>query len=139
MEARRKARRPPQPTPEPTPETPQTRGIDDDDGNGGSSGITVTQSFILTDGRVKRYSDFNNQAFDLCAPGQEGCSLGFEDGAIAMTYSSPKGVGSRYRVDLTSLDIEAWETRPGVAERSVSFAKGAKCVREPLPEGLKIN
>ena len=75
----------------------------------------------------------------LCAPGQEGCSLGIEDGAIAMTYTSPKGVDSRYRVDLTSMDIAAWETRPGEEERSVSFATGAKCVREPLPEGLKIN
>jgi len=108
-------------------------------GYDGVSGVTVTQSFILTDGKVKRYSDFNNQAFDLCAPGQEGCSLGIEDGAIAMTYTSPKGVGSRYRVDLASMDIEAWETRPGEAERQVSFARGAKCVREPLPEGLKIN
>jgi len=56
-----------------------------------------------------------------------------------MSYTSPKGVGSRYRVDLASMDITAWETRPGEAERSVSFAKGAKCMREPLPEGLKIN
>ncbi|MEL7689237.1 hypothetical protein [Citromicrobium bathyomarinum] len=105
----------------------------------GVSGVTVTQSFILIDGRVKRYSDFNNQAFDLCAPGQDGCSLGIEDGAIAMTYTSPKGVGSRYRVDLASMDMEAWETKPGEAERRVSFAKGSKCVRGPLPEGLKVN
>ena len=68
----------------------------------GVAGITVTQSFILTDGRVKRYSDFNNQAFDLCAPGQEGCSLGFEDGAIAMTYTSPKGCDTKCRFSGTT-------------------------------------
>ena len=105
----------------------------------GKTGLTVTQSFILMDGQVKRYSSFQNEAFELCEPGQDGCSLGIEDGAIAMTYTSPKGVGSRYRIDLTSLEIEAWGTQPGEAERPVSFAKGAKCVREPLPEGIKVN
>lgn len=104
----------------------------------GKTGLTTTQPFILIDGQAKRYANFQNVAFDLCEPGQKGCSLGIENGAIEMTYTSPNGVGSRYRVDLASMEIEAWETEPNEAERSVTFAKGAKCTREPLPEGLEI-
>lgn len=105
----------------------------------GKSGLTTTQPFILIDGQAKRYAQFQNVAFDLCEPGQEGCSLEVADGAIDMTYTSPNGVASRYRVDLSSMDIEAWEMQPGEAERSVSFAQGAKCLREPLPEGIELN
>ena len=104
----------------------------------GVAGITVTQSFILTDGRVKRYSDFNNQAFDLCQAGQENCALKIENGVIRMDWTSANGTRSRYDVDLGTLDIAAYTTKTGEAERPVAFQEGAKCVREPLPEGLQV-
>ncbi|MBD59106.1 MAG: hypothetical protein CL808_03150 [Citromicrobium sp.] len=102
-------------------------------------GITLTERFILIDGEVKRYLEFSNEAFDLCEPGQEGCSLALEDGVIRMDHLSEKGVRSRYDVDLASMDIEARKTRPGEDEQIVAFDKSAKCVREPLPEGLTVN
>ena len=38
-----------------------------------------------------------------------------------------------------AMDIEARKTRPGEDEQIVAFDKSAKCVREPLPEGLTVN
>jgi hypothetical protein len=55
-----------------------------------------------------------------------------------MDWTSANGTRSRYDVDLGTLDIAAYRTDPGTAERSVAFKDGAKCVREPLPEGLEI-
>ncbi len=103
-----------------------------------AKGITVTQSFILLDGKVKRYSGFNNTAFDLCEAGQEDCSLAVEGGAIRMDWTSQNGVRSRYDVDLDTLKIAAYVTKDGEAERPVAFKEGAKCTREPLPEDLKV-
>ena len=104
----------------------------------GKNGLTVTQRFILIDGRVKRYFEFENQAFDMCEEGQENCALGIENGVIRMDWTSERGTRSRYDVDLGTMDIAAYQTDPGGSERSVSFAQGSRCVREPLPEGLKI-
>ena len=104
----------------------------------GKTGLTTTERFILIDGQPKRYSDFQNQAFDLCQAGQENCALKIENGVIRMDWTSANGTRSRYDVDLGTLDIAAYRTDPGTAERSVAFKDGAKCVREPLPEGLEI-
>ena len=104
----------------------------------GKTGLTTTERFILIDGQPKRYSDFQNQAFDLCQAGQENCALKIENGVIRMDWTSANGTRSRYDVDLGTLDIAAYRTDPGTAERSVAFRDGAKCVREPLPEGLEI-
>ena len=104
----------------------------------GKSGLTVTERFILIDGQPKRYSDFNNQAFDLCQAGQDNCALKIENGVIRMDWTSANGTRSRYDVDLGTLDIAAYTTKTGEAERPVAFQEGAKCVREPLPEGLQV-
>ncbi|MEL7683402.1 hypothetical protein AAG594_03610 [Citromicrobium bathyomarinum] len=104
----------------------------------GKTGLTVTERFILIDGQPKRYSDFNNQAFDLCQAGQDNCALKIENGVIRMDWTSANGTRSRYDVDLGTLDIAAYTTKAGEAERTVAFQEGAKCVREPLPEGLQI-
>lgn len=104
----------------------------------GVQGISVTQSFVLVDGKVKRYSGFNNTAFDLCEAGQKDCALAVEDGAIRMDWTSQGGARSRYDVDLDTLEIAAHETKPGEDERAVTFQEGAKCTRDPLPEGLKV-
>lgn len=105
---------------------------------GGLDGIEVTQSFILIDGQVKRYSDFHNEAFDLCQTGRKGCALAIEDGTIRMDYTAPKGTRSRYEVDLASLLITARDSKAGSEDRVVSFEEGAKCRRAPLPDGLRI-
>lgn len=104
----------------------------------GQAGITVTERFLLIDGQVKRYSAFQNQAFDLCEAGQENCALEIENGVIRMDWTSQNGTRSRYDVDLGTLDIAAYKMKPGEAERPAPFAEGSKCVREPLPEGLEI-
>ena len=104
----------------------------------GKSGLTTTERFVLIGGEVKRYSQFNNQAFDLCQAGQEKCALGIENGVIRMDWTSQGGTRSRYDVDLGTLDIVAYKTDPGGTERAVDFAPGSKCVREPLPEGLEV-
>ena len=105
----------------------------------GMQGITLTQTFAIIGGQAKRYSAFGNAVFDLCEPGQEGCSLEIDDGAIRMSYTSPNGVGSRYRVDPAALEIEAWGTEPGEAEREVPLDGGTQCRLDPLPEGLSID
>ncbi|MEL7706382.1 hypothetical protein AAG593_10315 [Citromicrobium bathyomarinum] len=104
----------------------------------GKTGLTVTERFILIDGQPKRYSDFNNQAFDLCQAGQDNCALKIENGVIRMDWTSANGTRSRYDVDLGTLDIAAYTAKTGEAERPVAFQEGAKCVREPLPEGLQV-
>ena len=104
----------------------------------GKQGLTVTERFILIEGQVKRYSDFRNEAFDLCEVGQEDCRLEIENGVIRMHWTSRNGTRSRYDVDLGKLDIASYKTAAGEAERSVPFREGAKCEREPLPEGLKV-
>tara|TARA_B100000678_G_scaffold205322_1_gene172997 strand:- start:297 stop:785 length:489 start_codon:yes stop_codon:yes gene_type:complete len=108
-------------------------------GYGDADGLTVTQSFVLVDGQVKRYSEFQNHAFDLCEAGQPNCRLELDDGLITMDWTSEGGARSRYEVDLASLLITARETKPGDEERVVSFEEGAKCRRDPLPEGITIN
>ena len=105
----------------------------------GKQGITVTERFILLDGQPKRYSDFQNVAFDLCEPGQNDCSLTLDGNVIRMDYLNENGVRSRYDVDLASMTIEARKTRPGEPENIVKYQEGAKCTREPLPEGMTIN
>lgn len=105
----------------------------------GNEGMTLTQTFAIVEGRPKRYAEFQNVAFDLCAPGQERCALEIEDGAIRMDYTSPNGTRSRYDVDLGTMLITARESRSASEERVISFEEGAKCRREPLPEGLTIN
>ena len=72
----------------------------------GKTGLTVTERFILIDGQPKRYSDFNNQAFDLCQAGQDNCALKIENGVIRMDWTSANGTRSRYDVDLGTLDID---------------------------------
>lgn len=104
----------------------------------GKTGLTVTERFILIEGQPKRYSDFNNQAFDLCQAGQDNCALKIENGVIRMDWTSANGTRSRYDVDLGTLDIAAYTAKTGEAERAVSFQEGAKCVREPLPKGLQV-
>ena len=37
-----------------------------------------------------------------------------------------------------TLDIASYKAAAGEAERSVPFREGAKCERQPLPEGLKV-
>ena len=103
-------------------------------------GVMDTSVPFLTDddGQPKRYSDFNNQAFDLCQAGQDNCALKIENGVIRMDWTSANGTRSRYDVDLGTLDIAAYTTKTGEAERPVAFQEGAKCVREPLPEGLQV-
>jgi len=104
----------------------------------GKSGLTTTERFVLIGGSVKRYSQFNNQAFDLCEAGQDKCALGIVNGVVRMDWTSQGGTRSRYDVDLGTLDIAAYRTDPGGTERSVGFAPGSKCVREPLPDGLEV-
>ena len=101
-------------------------------------GLTLTQRFILMDGEVKRYLQFTNEAFDLCEPGQENCSLGLDGRTIRMDHLNEEGVRSRYDVDLASMEIVARKTQPGEAEEVMTFDEGAKCVREPLPGGLTV-
>ena len=71
--------------------------------------------------------------------GQEGCSLGVENGTIKMDYTSPNGTKSRYHVDLGSMRIEAWEGKPGEDLQPIDLAEGTVCTRAPLPEGLTVN
>ena len=105
----------------------------------GKQGLTLTETFAIIDGKPKRYSAFQNVAFDLCERGQERCGLAIEDGAIRMDYTSPNGTRSRYDVDLDTMLITARQSRAASDERVISFEEGAKCRREPLPEGLTIH
>ena len=102
----------------------------------GMSGLTMTQTFILLDGEVKRYSRFQNLAFDLCEAGQDDCSLSLDDGHIVMDHLNDEGTRSQYDVDLATMNIVPRKTEQGEAVRTVPFEVGAKCRREPLPEGL---
>jgi nitrous oxide reductase accessory protein NosL len=105
----------------------------------GNQGLTVNQTFAIVEGQPKRYSAFENVAFDLCQPEQERCTLAIEDGAIRMDYTSPNGTRSRYEVDLGTMLITARESGSASEERIISFEEGAICRRESLPEGLTIN
>lgn len=104
----------------------------------GMKGLTLTQTFIILDDKVKRYTQFDNTAFDLCEPGQEGCKLGIEDGAIVMDHLNEEGIRSQYKVDLAAMTIEPRKTPAGGEEKLMSFAEGDKCTREPLPGGMTI-
>ena len=104
----------------------------------GMSGLTMTQTFILLDGEVKRFSRFQNLAFDLCEAGQDDCSLSLDGGHIVMDHLNDEGTRSQYDVDLTTMNIVPRKAERGEAVRTVPFEVGAKCRREPLPEGLTV-
>jgi hypothetical protein len=104
----------------------------------GMKGLTLTQTFILLDGKVKRYTAFDNTAFDLCEPGQENCSLALDGNQIAMDHLNESDVRSRYVVNLAAMEIEPFKTQPGEEEKLMSFREGDKCERKPLPEGMQV-
>lgn len=101
----------------------------------GQDGITITQPFVILDGAIKRYSEFENTAFDLCQPGQDGCALGWKGDDIAMVYTAPSGAVTATTVDLEAMAITEQSAKAGADIRTIKA--DATCTSSPLPTDLK--
>lgn len=97
-------------------------------------GNKLTNFFVLTQGKAKSYSSFQNFARDLCDPGQPECAQGWIGDKIGSYSVNRNGVRNQFLVDVDTLSMERALT---LDDGSIEVTQ-YQCTSEALPEGITI-
>lgn len=100
-----------------------------------TSGNTLSQFYLISDGEVKSYSKMQNYARPMCDPGQPGCALGWQGEQVALYFETASGAVNQTLVDL---DTMTQSKRLTTTSRGVEEST-AQCTSGPLPEGVTID